>query len=81
MRNIEKSEWKTGTLRAREIAGADATGVALGNLGLMVFAVVVWRCMPCGSMAVVLSAATLSCLLAIRDDVDLGARTGLLKKE
>lgn len=54
---------KTGILRAREIAGADAAGAAIGSLGLMVFAVVVWRCLPRGSMAVVLSAATLAWLL------------------
>jgi hypothetical protein len=54
---------KAGILRAREIAGADAAGAAIGSLGLMVFAVIVWRCMPCGSMAVVLLAATLAWLL------------------
>jgi len=54
---------KAGTLRAREIAGADAAGAAIGSLGLMVFAVIVWRCVPRASMAVVLSAATLAWLL------------------
>ncbi len=54
---------KTGILRAREIAGVDAAGAAIGSLGLMVFAVIVWRCLPRGSMAVVLSAATLAWLL------------------
>lgn len=54
---------KTGILRAREIAGADAAGAAIGSLGLMVFAVIAWRWLPRGSMEVVLSAATLAWLL------------------
>lgn len=54
---------KAGILHAREIAGADAAGAAIGSLGLMVFAVIVWRCLPRGSMAVVLPAATLAWLL------------------
>ncbi len=53
---------KSGTLRSREIAGADAAGAAIGSLGLMVFAAIVWRCLPHASMAVVLSAATLAWL-------------------
>ena len=54
---------KAGTLRAREIAGADAAGATIGSLGLTVFAVIVCRYLPHGSTAVVLSAATLAWLL------------------
>lgn len=31
-----------GTLRAREIAGVDAAGAAMGSMGLLVFAIIVW---------------------------------------
>ena len=54
---------KAGIFRAREIAGADAAGAAIGSLGLMVFAVIVWRCLPRASMAIVLTAATVAWLL------------------
>jgi hypothetical protein len=54
---------KAGILRAREIAGADAAGAAIGSLGLIVFAVIVWKGLPRDSMAVVLLAAILAWLL------------------
>lgn len=49
--------------RAREIAGVDAAGAAMGSIGLIAFAVVLWKWLPQGSLAVVLSAATLAWLV------------------
>ncbi len=47
-----------GSTRARKAAGIDAEGAAMGSLGLIVFAVVVWRLLPVSSTALVLLAAT-----------------------
>lgn len=55
---------KAGTLRAREIAGVDAAGAAMGSTGLLAFAVVVWQGIPKYPVALVLCAATLAWLLA-----------------
>lgn len=35
-----------GTIRGREAAGLDAAGAAIGSIGLLAFAVVVWRFLP-----------------------------------
>ena len=35
-----------GTLRGRVAASIDASGAALGSLGLALFALVVWRALP-----------------------------------
>jgi hypothetical protein len=35
-----------GTIRGREAAGLDAAGAAIGSIGLIAFAVAVWRLMP-----------------------------------
>ncbi len=53
-----------GTHRARVTAGVDAAGAAMGSIGLMTFAVVVWRCMPNYPAALVLGLATVAWLLA-----------------
>lgn len=55
---------RAGALRAREIAGADAAGAALGSIGLVVFAVIIWGWLPEGPLALILSIATLAWLLA-----------------
>ena len=47
-----------GTACARKAAGIDAGGAAMGTLGLIVFAVVVWRLLPISSPPLVLLAAT-----------------------
>lgn len=52
-----------GTHRGRATAGVDAAGAAMGSLGLMAFALVVWRCMPNYPAALVLGLATLAWLL------------------
>lgn len=61
---VEKHEEEKGragsddTARAREAAGIDAEGAALGSLGLMVFAFLVWRLLPDFSPVLVLLGAT-----------------------
>lgn len=59
----KKQAGKQGTLRAREIAGVDAAGAAMGSTGLLAFAVVVWQWIPKYPVALVLGAATLAWLL------------------
>lgn len=54
---------RAGTIRAREIAGADAAGAAMGSLGLIAFAAIVWRMIPNYPLVLVLSIATLAWLL------------------
>lgn len=63
---LEKHEEKKKTrtrsgraLRAHELAGVDAAGAAMGSVGLMAFAIVVWQLLPRYPVALVLSAATL----------------------
>lgn len=51
-----------GTDRGKEAASADAAGSAMGSLGLLVFAVLVWKLMPGHKTWLVLAAATLSWL-------------------
>jgi hypothetical protein len=63
----EQKKQRTGVtkiLRAREIAGVDAAGAAMGCLGLSAFALIVWRGMPNHSIALVLSVAPLAWALA-----------------
>jgi Protein of unknown function (DUF3147) len=47
-----------GIYRGRHAAGADVAGAAMGSLGLMAFAWVVWKLLPRHSTAVVLAVAT-----------------------
>jgi Protein of unknown function (DUF3147) len=54
---------RSGTVRARELAGADAAGAAMGSLGLMVFAVIVWRELSRYPEVPVLIVATVAWLL------------------
>lgn len=51
-----------GTVRGRKAASIDAAGAAMGSLGLLVFAFVVWRLVPRHSHWMVLVAATTSWL-------------------
>lgn len=48
-----------GKYRGIHAAGADAAGAAMGSLGLMAFAVLVWKALPGHSSPVVITAATL----------------------
>ncbi len=47
---------------AHQVAGVDAAGAAMGSIGLMAFAVVVWQLAPDHSVVAVLSVATLAWL-------------------
>ena len=49
-----------GTKRARATAGVDAVGTAMGCLGLVRFAVVVWTVLPCPSLPMSLLGATMA---------------------
>lgn len=51
-----------GADRGKEAASADAAGSAMGSLGLVVFAVLVWKFMPSHKAWLVLTVATLSWL-------------------
>ena len=51
-----------GTVRGRKAASIDATGTAMGSLGLVVFAFIVWKVIPRHSYWMVLVAATTSWL-------------------
>lgn len=55
---------RDATLRAREAAGADAAGAAMGCVGLVAFAAVAWFGIPRYSLVIVLLAATLAWLFA-----------------
>jgi 4-hydroxybenzoate polyprenyltransferase len=52
-----------GTKRARTAAGVDAMGTAMGCLGLITFAVIVWKNLPSHSIGTTLLAATLAWLV------------------
>jgi hypothetical protein len=52
-----------GTMRGREAAGLDAAGAAIGSIGLIAFAVTVWRFMSLLSTWLVLICATLAWLI------------------
>ena len=53
-----------GTMRGRLAAGIDAAGAAMGSIGLMVFALIVWQKLPSSSLGLVLAGATLAWLTA-----------------
>ena len=57
----ERKEQKalTGRYRGRHAAGADAAGAAMGSVGLIAFAIVVWRGLPGHRSWVVIIAATI----------------------
>lgn len=55
----KKDEGMNGTVRGRMVAGVDAYGASMGAIGLVLFALVVWRRLPHSSLAVVLCEATL----------------------
>lgn len=49
-----------GTVRGRQAASVDAAGSAMGSLGLLVFAVIIWQVLPGRSTWAVLSIAMLA---------------------
>lgn len=56
----KQEEGLTGTRRGRDAAAVDAAGAALGAVGLMVFALVVWRLLEAGSAVWVIGGATVA---------------------
>jgi hypothetical protein len=48
----------SGTIRGRQAAALDAAGAALGSIGLMCFAFVVWKLLPESNPALVLAVAS-----------------------
>jgi len=53
-----------GTQRGRVAAGIDAAGAAMGSMGLMAFALIVWLKLPNSPLSLVLAGATLAWLVA-----------------
>jgi hypothetical protein len=47
-----------GTIRGRKVAGVDAAGAAMGSVGMIVFAAMVWKLLPTYSSPVVMLGAT-----------------------
>jgi uncharacterized membrane protein (GlpM family) len=62
--SLEKEKIKrigaNGSLRGRTAAGIDAVGSSLGSIGLIVFAIAVWRIIPKSSLGIVLASATIA---------------------
>lgn len=58
----KENEGLQGTERGREAASLDAAGSAMGSIGLLVFALLVWRLMPDHRPWLVLAGATLAWL-------------------
>ncbi len=54
---------KEGKQRARTAAGVDAAGAAMGSIGLIAFAVVIWLNLPRASTSTVLISATMAWLV------------------
>ena len=55
----KKPDGLNGATRGRQAAGLDAAGAAIGSLGLLAFAFVVWRELPGHNAGAVLASATL----------------------
>jgi hypothetical protein len=51
-----------GETRGRQAAALDAAGAALGSIGLLAFAIIVWQGLPGHNSALVLASATLAWL-------------------
>jgi hypothetical protein len=59
----KEKEGMHGSLRGREAASVDAAGSAMGSIGLLVFAFLVWRFLPQHSPWAVLIAASVAWFL------------------
>jgi hypothetical protein len=49
-----------GAIRGRKVAGVDAVGAAIGSLGMIAFAAIVWQLLPGRSSSLILLDATLA---------------------
>jgi hypothetical protein len=54
----KQEEGKTGTERGRAAAGVEAAGAAMGSIGLVAFATIVWKWLPDSPRSMVLTGAT-----------------------
>ena len=63
-RQEKEQAGKPGKVRGRAAAGVDAAGAAMGSVGLLAFAVIVWQGILKHSPVIVLCIATLAWLLA-----------------
>lgn len=59
----KEEEGLDGTKRGRKAAGVDAAGSAMGSIGLLAFAVIVWQLLPSHATWPVLALATLVWLI------------------
>ncbi len=56
----EQEHGQDGTERGREAVSVDAAGSAMGSIGLLIFALLVWQFMPGHRAWLVLAGATLT---------------------
>jgi hypothetical protein len=71
-----------GRIRGKQAASVDATGSAIGSVGLLAFAAITWKCLPSHSLWLVLISATTAWLtvsvlfwhIRKRDQILLGRR-------
>ncbi len=56
----KKEHGLEGTKRGREAVSVDAAGAAMGSIGLLIFALLVWKCIPNHKAWLVLAGATLA---------------------
>jgi Protein of unknown function (DUF3147) len=54
----KEKKWLNGSVRGRQAASIDAAGAAIGSIGLLVFAVLVWRLLPTLSAWMAIATAT-----------------------
>ncbi len=57
-RRKKEEKGMEGTCRAREAAGADAFGASMGSIGLLAFALFVWKLLPSHNAVLTIGAAT-----------------------
>jgi hypothetical protein len=58
-RERKQQKGMNGVIRGRQAAGADAAGATMGSIGLIAFAVWVWKLLPGHNSWLVISTATL----------------------
>jgi Protein of unknown function (DUF3147) len=58
-RERKEEQGMGGKYRGRHAAGADAAGAAMGSIGLMAFALCVWKLLPAHTAWLTIAAATL----------------------
>jgi hypothetical protein len=59
-REGKQQKGMSGEVRGRQAAGADAAGAAMGSIGLIAFAVCVWKFLPNHNLWFVIGGATLA---------------------